>query len=190
LNGVDHERLALSVPAPQPGLYRVDFDLYLINSWDGNNTTFGPDIFEFFAGSPAAPAFRASFANVAGETQSFPDPFGAGGPAGDHPAKTGAAEVNSLGYLPFTVSGDAVYHLSFFAPVDDGVLAFSVQDISNGTGLADESWGLDNVVVSSVPEPAGLSVLVTGLLALLVGRHRRSASPPRHSGRTAPSSNR
>src|SRR5689334_8838721 len=40
LNGVSHEQLMLTTPVPAAGLYQVDFDLYLINSWDGNNTTF------------------------------------------------------------------------------------------------------------------------------------------------------
>jgi hypothetical protein len=115
-----------------------------------------------------APAFRASFANVSGLSQSYPDPFGAGGPAEDHPAKTGATEINTLGYLPFTVSDDAVYHLSFFAPVAGTSLIFSVQDISNGAGLADESWGLDNVRVSSVPEPGSLAILLTGVIGLVL----------------------
>jgi hypothetical protein len=167
LNGVSHETLTLTTAIPKPGLVAVDFDLYLINSWDGNDSTFGPDIFQFFVESDR-PALQTTFANVTGLTQSYPDSFGGPGPTANHPAKTGASEVNTLGYLPFTVSGDAVYHLSFRAPVTDGDLEFSVRDISNGAGLADESWGLDNVRVSTVPvpEPGTLSLLSSALIIM------------------------
>lgn len=164
LNGVSHEGLTLTIPVPRPGLVQVDFDLYLINSWDGNSGIWGPDRFEIFV-ERDRPAFETTFANVAGLTQAYPGQFG-GGRTGDNPAKAGADAIDALGYSPFTVSGDAVYRLSFSAPVTDGTLAFSVRDLSNGAGLADESWGLDNVRVSTVPEPGSLLLLAAGMAAM------------------------
>lgn len=160
LNGVSHERLSLVTAVPRPGLVQVEFDLYLINSWDGNNSFYGPDIFQIFL-ERDTPVFRTTFANVAGLPQTYPDRLSDRGPATDVPAKTGATGINSLGYSPFTVSGDAVYHLSFAVPVTDGIVNFSIEDVSSGAGLADESWGVDNLRVTTVPEPGSLFLFMT-----------------------------
>lgn len=53
-------------------------------------------------------------------------------------------------------------------PVTDGVLNLSVQDFSNGAGLPDEGWGLDNMHVTEVREPNSL-LLLTIALALMKG---------------------
>ena len=162
---------------PRPGLVKVDFDLYLINSWDGNSSIFGPDIFQIFLERDTA-IFAATFANVAGLTQTYPGSIDDGRSIANNPAKSGASEINTLNYLPFTVAGDAVYHFSFAIPVTDGVLNFSVQDLSNGAGLADESWGLDNVSVNTVPEP-GSWLLFAAAIAFMVTRKNNPSG--RHS---------
>lgn len=179
LNGVSHESLMLTTAVPRPGLVRVDFDLYLINSWDGNSSFYGPDIFQVTM-EGSAPKLGATFANVAGLTQTYPGNLNNGAATINNPSKTGASEINALGYLPFTISGDAVYRFSFDAAVSDGVLNFSVQDFSTGAGLPDESWGLDNMRVTEVPEPDSL-LLFTIALALMKGisiaaRMKRSTS--------------
>jgi hypothetical protein len=182
LNGVSHESLMLTTAVPRPGLIQVDFDLYLINSWDGNSSIYGPDIFQI-AMEGNAPIIRATFANVAGLTQTYPGNLNDGAATINNPSKTGASEINALGYSPFTISGDAVYHFSFVVPATDGVLNFSVQDFSNGAGLPDESWGLDNMHVTEVPEPNSL-LLFTIALALMKGisiatrRARLTSSEP------------
>jgi hypothetical protein len=167
LNGVSHEGLSLTTVVPRPGLIQVDFDLYLINSWDGNSSIFGPDIFQISLESDT-PVFRATFANVAGLTQTYPDSLNDRGLTTNNPAKTGAREINTLSYLPFTVSGDAVYHFSFAVPVTDGAVNFSIQDVSNGAGLADESWGLDNMRVTTVPEPGSLLLFTTAIAFMAI----------------------
>ena len=45
--------------------------------------------------------------------------------------------------------------------------------------VIDESWGLDNVVVTAqvVPEPQTFALLLTGLLLLTFAARRRSRSP-------------
>ena len=106
------------------------------------NVTGGPTLLE------------TSFSNVAllDYDQAYPNAIG----GGSHPAGTGAIEVNTLGYTfpDPTVNGDSVYHFNFVIPhtANSVVLNFS------GIGVqivADESWGLDNVVVSpaSVHDP-------------------------------------
>ena len=124
----------------------VSFDLFIINSWDGNCAgpncgcpSCGPDVWDLtVAGGPTL--LHTTFSNVGLLNQAYPDTF----PGGDNPAGTGATEVNTLGYSNY---GDSVYHLSFNFPHSIGALqlnfsAMGLQDIS------DESWGLDNVEVA------------------------------------------
>lgn len=112
---------------------KVSFDLYVIRSWDGNDG----DVFSLGAsGSPRI--VQTTFANTGG-LQSFPELLG----SGSHPARTGAAESDSLGYDFY---GDSVYRLSYELPHSepDIELRFS------GSGLqwiGDESWGIDNLDV-------------------------------------------
>lgn len=131
----DTATLTLST-LPSHSEVTVSFDAYIIQSWDGNE----PDEWDLsIRGGPTL--LHTTFSNVFFEGQAYPDPF----PGGNHPAQTGAAEVNSLGYSP-SLFGDSVYHLSFTFPHSDStlILDFSASGLAF---LADESWGLDNVEV-------------------------------------------
>ena len=146
---------------------QLDFDLYLIRSWDGSSagTTYdyGNDAFRVsVGGGPVLLDKTFSNGNPAG--QSF-------GPLSNNPAFTGAAETYSLGYV--FVDGiqhtsqvmDSVYRLSFAFTHDTDQLTLNF----SGYGLqslGDESWGLDNVRVSAVPEPGAVPMLAVGMLAL------------------------
>lgn len=114
----------------------ISFDLYVINSWDGNGD---PDRWSISANG--AQLFQTTFSNVDeyDSRQSYPDPY----PYGDHPAYSGAAEVDTLGYEYY---GNSVYTLNFEAPIIAPTLHF-VFSALNLLSLEDESWGLDNVVV-------------------------------------------
>lgn len=118
----------------------VSFDLFVINSWDGNTTTVGPDIWALSL--PGGPSLlHTTFSNVdeLGFRQAYPDSY----PGGDHPAHTGATEIDTLGYSNY---GNSVYRLSFIFPHSASSLAIDF----SGSGLqtlSDESWGLDNVEV-------------------------------------------
>jgi hypothetical protein len=124
---------------PAHGAATVAFDLFVIESWDGNDTLHGPDEWEMRLGSGPV-LLNTTFSNtgVDGHRQAYPDAF----PAGDHPARTGAVESDTLGYTYF---GDSVYRLTFtFAHTGPNlVLDFSALL----RAVFDESWGLDNVVV-------------------------------------------
>jgi hypothetical protein len=65
--------------------------------------------------------------------------------------ETGAAEVDTLGYLWGGVPMDTVYNLSFTFPHAGGplVLSFSGAGLQ---GVGDEGWGLDNVRVNCPPD--------------------------------------
>ena len=133
----------------------ISFDLYLIESWDGNatypvpgqgNVPAGPDVWDLSVeGGPNL--IHTTFANVIDQSgatdQAYPDEF----PGGHHPSRTGATESNTLGYGAY---GDTVYSLRFeFPDVSDAVkFLFSASGLQTLPG--DENWGLDNVQVQTV----------------------------------------
>lgn len=152
----------------------LTFDLYLIRTWDGSSSgtpfDFGNDSFKVAVGNGPV-LLDETFSNGNPAGQSF-------GPAAINPQFTGSAERYSLGYvvpdsiLAEPIVMDSVYKLSYtFAHTTNQLtLNFS------GYGLqakGDESWGLDNVRVSMVPEPGMAPLLALGLLAVVWRVRRR-----------------
>lgn len=162
---------------PSHGAVTVSFDLFVIRSWDGNNSGTGPDHWSISVGDSGSQSvvLDATFANVVGAQQSYPDSS-----PSNHPAHTGAAEVNTLGY--FTAFGnpvDSIYNLSFTIPHTATAFraVFGSQNVSDG--LLDETWGIDNVQVSvsAVPEPGEYAAAFgLGLAGFALWR-RRSRKP-------------
>lgn len=150
----------------------LDFDLYVIRSWDGNIAQFGgPDIFRVLNNTNSL-SFQSTFSNNwpfgPQFNQAFPDVY----PGGVFPTQAGAVEKQTLGYIfdanPVgNVPMDAVYHLNFTFQHSDPALSLFFQ-AQNLTSLADESWGLDNVRVSVnvVPELSSAALLLAGLMLL------------------------
>jgi len=156
----------------------LSFDLYVIQSWDGNGESdppfgqWGIDIFNLNA-NHGAPLLHTTFRNVPFPSQSFPGTYTGNYATTPHNApRTGAAENNTLGYpLDFPHFGDAVYHFVF--PLSNSESTLQVN--FSGIGLQeiwDESWGLDNVRVDVVPEPSTILLLMAGFVALLVTSRR------------------
>lgn len=117
---------------------RIDFDVYMIGSWDGDNTDFGPDRWEFRL--DGATQVNETFTNVDSPvpfTQSYPD-------GGTNPPGTGAFEIDTLGYPD---RGDASYHMSFTVNHSADSLTALFRDLGLQGGVTDESWGVDNVEV-------------------------------------------
>lgn len=154
----------------------LEFDLYLIRSWDGSSAgtafDYGNDTFKVdVAGGPVLLEDTFSNGNPAG--QSF-------GPQAINPYHTGASETYSLGYVfndgiqQNAQVMDSVYRLSFLFTHQAEQATFNF----TGYGLQaldDESWGLDNVRVSMVPEPGVAPLLGAGLMALAWRARRRAA---------------
>jgi hypothetical protein len=136
---------------------KISFDLFVINSWDGIRSP-GPDLWSFSVPG-ASVTLTTTFSNVDYAPsfvypQSYPDVY----PEGEHPPRTGAAEVNALGYVydpPSGQFGDSVYHLAY----DLQHTGSSVQFLFDAPSLQtfpDETWGLDNVLVEILlPTAAG-----------------------------------
>jgi hypothetical protein len=129
---------------------RLTFDLLVLKSWDGNSPMYGPDRWALsVAEGPVL--LDATFSNnpkVAkeGSNQNYPQP--------QAPPRTGAARTNALGYKFF---GDSIYPLAFTFPHSGSTLKLDFHSsLFEGKGLADESWGLDNVrlVVESRLSPS------------------------------------
>jgi hypothetical protein len=166
----------------------LDFDLYVIRSWDGNLTQFGgPDIFRVVDGAENL-NFQTTFSNNYPFGAQFNQAFPGAYPGGFFPSQSGAAEKQTLGYKfnanPIgVVPMDAVYHLSFSFTHSDASLFvfFSAENLSP---LTDESWGLDNVVVSvsAVPEPASMILIGGGLVWLTIASFPGTVRWKRRSG--------
>jgi len=125
-------------------LLTVSFDLYVLKSWDGNNTNYGPDRWRLGVG--AGPTLLdTTFSN---NFKTGPNDLSLQDyPASNSRPQTSAAAVNSLGY---TFYGDSTYHLTFnFHHTGDRLVLNFSSSLFEGKGTDDESWGLDNVRVST-----------------------------------------
>lgn len=133
---------------PSHSQLTLSLDLYVIQSWDGNNAIFGPDVFDISVASGPT-LLHTTFSNVPGLNQAYPGAF----PGNANLPRTGATESNTLGYGFF---GDTVYHLAFTFAHTAGSVTFNF----SGIGLQpifDESWGLDNVIVQIPNRPPDCS---------------------------------
>lgn len=143
----------------------VAFDLYTLNTLDGDNSTWGRDVFEFAAN--AATLLSASFSNYTDPafTQSY---GGLNAPGG-----TGSASAGGLGY---GFPEGYTYHF-VFGLADASSLALAFRGLSS-QGWGDEGFGIDNIQVSGdvapVPLPAGLPLLAVGMGALGLMRRRKA----------------
>jgi Ca2+-binding RTX toxin-like protein len=138
-------RLSIDDPKFINRLASLEFDLFIINSWDGNNTRYGPDRFQVSL-SDGRNLLNTTFSNqeFADYPQAFPNAFG----TGNNPGRTGALEIDSLGD---TYTGNTVYHISlpFYSDSSFARVSFSGIGLQ---GVDDEGWGLDNVSIAVLEE--------------------------------------
>jgi PEP-CTERM motif len=188
--GNDVIHLSLDLPHDTVSV-RLRFDAYLLRTWDGSGTDFsGPDVFAYGVGGQN-PGMSPSFSNGAG-VQTY-CPFSPT-PTCEPTWGSDALLKNKLG---FTVELDPaegstvpakgtpmslVYHFdSGPIPYSSGAITFDFfsdglqvhDDLPNK--VIDESWGLDNVLVTAqvVPEPQTLALLLAGLVLLSFAAQRR-----------------
>lgn len=131
----------------------VGFNLFIIGSWDGNHPEafFGPDLWSLsVSGGPTL--LNTTFNNHTDTTggdapwtangQSFPLNY-----PGRVRSKTGAVESNTLGY-EYGGPKDAVYFIgrTFNHTGSSLTILFSAPNLQP---IDDESWGLDNIFVTT-----------------------------------------
>ena len=154
--------VVINVPAGYAN-YRVDYDLYIIGSWDGRgkqaqNGVFQANVYEVDSrcGTTVSPLFKTTFSNQLTVQQDYPLAYLTGG----NKAATGSYDQDLLNYRSaptlsntpvFRSFGDVEYHMtSGGANPCGGTGAFSLI-ISTSNPLQqsnyDESWGVDNIKI-------------------------------------------
>jgi len=126
---------------------RVYFELYTLNSWDGNNSHCGPDLWEARVGDGPRLVY-ASFANIR-VVQSYPLSFGLAETVRGTGGRRVQAEVPWSGER--TWGEHIVYPMCFTVPHTAAELRLHFAGIGLQK-LADESWALDNVGVALLSE--------------------------------------
>lgn len=125
---------------------KVSLQLFILKSWDGNLTDFGPDRWSLSV-RDGVTLIDTTFSNY-DPTQGYP-----GGLTDNYPSKTGAEEKNTLGYTHSVLGvADAVYDLTFSFHHSQAAVIFDFRGI-NLQDSTDESWGIDNVRVEAINAP-------------------------------------
>jgi hypothetical protein len=138
----------------------VDFDLYIIQSWDGNGENgWGPDNWQLTADGNNL--LLTNFSHCSGQTQAYPDQLSPYGTGGSFAPYAGTFAVNHLGFGT-GCWGDSTYRLSYTFNHTAASVVLKFKGMEN-QAPGDEGWGLDNVKVSVTPPPVTLPVVSTNL---------------------------
>jgi hypothetical protein len=151
--------------------YTVNFDLYVIGSWDGKGKqaqsgAFQANVFQvaYRCGTDATliPVFSTTFSNQLTVQQDYPLAYGLGGNKAGSGAVKGS--IDALGYKDrpdlsntpqFRSFGDATYAMSYtLSGICGGTNGTAPTFVLSSTAPGqqsnyDESWGVDNIVLKS-----------------------------------------
>ncbi len=133
------------------------FDLWVMDSWDGNSDVHGPDVFSVTL-SPDRALLTTTFSNTYDDPlQSYPKTY-SDEKAANHPFSTGAAKKGEFNGH-FTQFTDTKYEICrTFVNTDDLLNITFAAHLTQG--ITDESFGIDNVSLSiEQPEIGNLSFL-------------------------------
>ncbi|MFP4577742.1 MAG: hypothetical protein ACLFT9_19375, partial [Coleofasciculus sp.] len=131
---------------PSPANVTGSFDLFIIGSWDGNDTSAisGPDVWQLRIDDNVW--VNATFSNV-NSKQSFPDDY----LEGEHPSHQSAAHIDELGYTSSDIQdltfGDSIYTIDFSLAHTSNSLQIDFSKLPPGEVLENENWGIDNIEV-------------------------------------------
>lgn len=120
----------------------VEFDLYIHDTWDGNSTVSGPDMFKVMLDNNAV--LNTTFSNETwnSTTQSFPNDFSA-----SNPSFTGSLTRTLPTACNFGGGSlSAKYHITKTIPHNANTLEM-ILEASGLENVCNESWSIDNVVV-------------------------------------------
>ncbi|MBC8146219.1 MAG: hypothetical protein H7X80_11595 [bacterium] len=134
---------------------RVELNLFVIRTWDGNAVDDnGPDVFTMRA--DGRDVLRTSFSNAPDAGQAYPGAY----PGSDNRFMMGAVEKGSLGYM----EGDAVYRLriAFAHTAPTLTLSFEAALRDLYPTLANESWGIDSIMIEAMVRRPSSATLVAG----------------------------
>ncbi|MCC5620554.1 CARDB domain-containing protein, partial [Nostoc sp. CHAB 5715] len=156
LGRFSNENTTLTLNTTPGGTYRLEFDFYALDSWEGNNTSSGPDYLNIFLNNTQV--FKETFNNVLGNSQTYN-------------LEPNSGSVNNLG---FSSAVDSIYRaISIIFTATDSTTQIRFAD-GGLQGLSDESWGIDNVRVWT-DQTANISDLkvesVAAPLAALFGQN-------------------
>ena len=133
---------------PQHTQLILEFELYIIGSWNGNaeDPSAGePDVIEISVMGGQS-LKKTTFSNKPRDNQAFPGDF----PGGSFQFASGAFAQNGLGFPPGPdFIGDAVYRLRF--TFDHTAASVTLKFDSAHFTTNDERWGIDNIRVKYVP---------------------------------------
>lgn len=139
--------------------YKLTFDLYLIDSWDGGNLEFGTDSFKVSVNDQLV--FDEAFDN-------------------HHPWENFREPDISQTDLGYGSWNDSVYRaIEIWFEIDPGATTLRIEFFGDvNQALDDESWGIDRVRVDyqyvTIPSPTGLALFALGAG---VGAARRRSRP-------------
>jgi hypothetical protein len=143
----------------------VEFLMAIIDSWDGTANFPGPDFFNVRVDGNTV--FSHTFAIQSGVSDYVP------------PAGGMLSGGSNLGFSGFNDQAFNMYLEPVLHSIAHTASSVTIDWFASGggwQGTTDESWGIDNVRITtnlSVPEPASLALSCIGALGSLLGRRRR-----------------
>ena len=169
LGRFEETRTMVTINAPAGSSYNLNFDLYIIGSWDGRGKqaqsgAFDANVVDIgYRCSPTGVTtslMKTTFSNQLTVQQDYPLPYLQGG----NKAGTGAEFIDALGYKGardvngnlisntpvFRSFGDAIYNMTFSGanPCGGAGIQFTISTSNpRQQSTYDESWGVDNVIV-------------------------------------------
>jgi hypothetical protein len=145
-----NHNVRLTLPPYPEGEVTVNFDLFVLRSWDGNGS-YGPDYFTLQGDGQIL--LHTTFSNgFGGRNQSYPGDYNS-----SYPDRYGAVENNTLGYGTGGW-GDSVYTITKkFHHISGNILVNFIG--SHLQGWTDEGWGLDNVWIYFQSGKAGGAIV-------------------------------
>lgn len=162
--GYGTQRLTLN-NLPLHAKLSVSFTLFVIDTWDGNNSYYGPSLWDLsVVGGPTL--LHTTFSNAYAFETDFAQAFPGNYPGGNFPGLTGAMEVGSLGYYRhagYQGIGDSVYKLTYDLSHTNSSIQMDFSYLP--PGFPDDIWGLESVQVSVSQEPVVSNVNVSQLMS-------------------------